>query len=55
MVGMDILAEKGRFTSCARYAKELAEIFEEQLHNQDKAMDYYQKAADWYLGEDAIA
>lgn len=52
---IELLTERGRFHPAARHAKELAEIYEEHLSDLNNAVKYYQKAADWYQSEDAIA
>jgi alpha-soluble NSF attachment protein len=41
--------------NAAKYAKELAEIYETDLNQFEDALYYYQKSADWYQAEDSIA
>lgn len=48
-------AERGRLHNAAKYAKELAEIYETDLNQLQDALYYYQKSADWYQAEDSTA
>lgn len=52
---IDLFAERGRFHTAAKHSKDLAELYEEQLNMPEKAIYYYQRAADWYQGEDSTA
>ncbi|KAG0228303.1 hypothetical protein BGW42_002295 [Actinomortierella wolfii] len=52
---IQILTEKGRFQSAAKYQSEIAEIYEVELIDLDKAMQAYEVAADWYAGEESTA
>lgn len=48
MKAIDLYAENGRFGMCARYYKEIAEIYEGD-HNIDDALTTYEQAADFYI------
>lgn len=48
-------AKRGRLHNAAKYAKELAEIYENDMKEFQEAVYYYQKSADWYQAEDANA
>ncbi|KAJ0525637.1 putative NSF attachment protein [Helianthus annuus] len=48
---LDLFMEIGRLSMSARFCKEIAELYEQQ-QNLEKAMDYYDKAADLYQGEE---
>ncbi|KAI3783507.1 hypothetical protein L1987_42591 [Smallanthus sonchifolius] len=49
---LDLFLEIGRLSMSAKYCKEIAEIYEQE-RNLEKAMVYYDKAADLYQGEEA--
>ncbi|TPX34046.1 hypothetical protein SmJEL517_g03219 [Synchytrium microbalum] len=46
------LVSKGRFHAAAANEKSIGEIYENELVDQQKAMECYERAADYYLGED---
>lgn len=50
-----LLTERGRFASAANNQKQIAEIYESDIVDFEKAMGSYEKAADWYSGEDSTA
>ena len=50
-----LLTERGRFASAANNQKQIAEIYESDIVDFEKAMGAYEKAADWYSGEDSMA
>jgi hypothetical protein len=50
---VDILSEKGRFSAAANNQKQIAELYETDLQDLEKAMDAYNIAAEWYHGEDS--
>jgi len=60
-----ILSEKGRFTAAANNQKQIAEMYEcintnaclieVDVQDLEKAMQAYDIAGDWYLGEDSKA
>ncbi|KAF9155192.1 hypothetical protein DFQ26_009817, partial [Actinomortierella ambigua] len=52
---IQILTDRGRFQSAAKYQSEIAEIYEVELVDLDKAMTAYEVAADWYAGEESTA
>ena len=37
----------GKFDSAATHARHLAEVYERQLEDENKAIESYQNAADW--------
>ena len=49
------LTEKGRFAAAAGNQKQIAEIYESEIVDFQKAMDAYELAAEWYAGEDSNA
>ncbi|KAJ3016409.1 hypothetical protein HKX48_004050 [Thoreauomyces humboldtii] len=52
---VEILTERGRFQQAANNQKQIAEIYETDLADFEKAMHAYELAADWYHGEDSNA
>ncbi|KAI8923368.1 soluble NSF attachment protein [Entophlyctis helioformis] len=50
-----ILTEKGRFSAAATNQKQIAEIYESDVGDVEKAMNAYELAAEWYAGEDSSA
>lgn len=50
---VDIHTEMGKFSMAAKHHISMAELFESQLRDLDKAIQHYQKAADYYSGEEA--
>jgi alpha-soluble NSF attachment protein len=54
-LAISILIEKGRFSAAASSQKQLAEIYESDLADLQKAMDAYDQAGEWYSAEDASA
>jgi len=52
---IEILTERGRFHSAANNQKAVAEIYESDLVDLEKAMVSYELAADWFMGEEATA
>ena len=51
----DIHTEMGKFSMAAKRHIEIAEIFEGDLKDLDKAIFHYQKAADYYTGEESTS
>lgn len=52
---MNLLTERGRFSAAANNQKQIAEIYETDLQDYEKAMLAYEQAADWYSAEDSSA
>ncbi|KAI9179420.1 vesicular-fusion protein S17 [Blastocladiella emersonii ATCC 22665] len=52
---IDILTERGRFQMAAKHQKTIAEIYESDLVDLEKAMAAYETAAEWFQGEEASA
>jgi len=52
---IEILTDRGRFHSAAGHQKEIAQIYESELIDLDRAMQAYELAADWYAAEEATA
>lgn len=50
---VEIHSDMGRFTSVAKHHENIAEIYEKEVGNQEKAIDHYQHAADFYAGEES--
>ncbi|XP_045075953.1 N-ethylmaleimide-sensitive factor attachment protein, alpha b isoform X2 [Coregonus clupeaformis] len=49
------LTHKGRFTIAAKHHISIAEIFETELVDIDKAIAHYEQAADYYKGEESTS
>lgn len=45
---VDIYTDMGRFTIAAKHHQTIAEIFESDIADLDKAMTHYEKAADYF-------
>lgn len=54
-LSVNLLTERGRFSSAANNQKQIAEIYETDIVDYEKAMLAYEQAADWYSGEDSQA
>ncbi|KAJ1963499.1 vesicular-fusion protein S17 [Dimargaris xerosporica] len=50
-----VLTENGRFYPAATHQKEIAQIYETDIMNIEKAMQAFEVAADWYQGEDSMS
>ncbi|KRZ40882.1 Alpha-soluble NSF attachment protein, partial [Trichinella pseudospiralis] len=50
---VEIYSEMGRFTMAAKYYMSVAELYEVECNDPEKAMHYYEKAADYYKGEES--
>lgn len=50
---IDIYTEAGRFTIAAKHHQTIAEIFEGEGADLDKAMHHYQQSADFFRGEES--
>lgn len=50
---VDIFTDIGRFTIAAKHEKEIAEIYETELVDLEKAIQAYEQAAEWYQGEES--
>eukprot|EP00088_Acartia_fossae_P041758 TRINITY_DN43692_c0_g1_i1.p1 TRINITY_DN43692_c0_g1~~TRINITY_DN43692_c0_g1_i1.p1 ORF type:complete len:293 (+),score=72.65 TRINITY_DN43692_c0_g1_i1:126-881(+) len=50
---IDIYTESGRFTIAAKHHQTIAEIFEGEGADLDKAMHHYQQSADFFRGEES--
>ncbi|KAL3630541.1 hypothetical protein CASFOL_023525 [Castilleja foliolosa] len=48
---INLFMDIGRLNMCARYYKEIAELYEQE-QNLDKVIEYYEKAADLFQSED---
>lgn len=49
------MTERGRFHAAATHEKEIATIYEVDLQDLQRAMEAYDTAADWFLGEGGTA
>ncbi|KAK9723350.1 vesicular-fusion protein S17 [Basidiobolus ranarum] len=54
-MAIEILTERGRFHAAAGHQKDIAQIYESDLIDIERAMNSYELAADWYSGEEATA
>jgi alpha-soluble NSF attachment protein len=45
---VDIYTDMGRFTIAAKHHQTIAEIYESDLNDLDKAMQHYEQAADYF-------
>ncbi|KAH9245781.1 hypothetical protein BASA81_016718 [Batrachochytrium salamandrivorans] len=52
---LELLSQKGRFSAAANNQKQIAEIYENDLADMEKAMSAYDQAGEWYSGEDSTA
>ncbi|XP_041468983.1 alpha-soluble NSF attachment protein-like [Lytechinus variegatus] len=52
---IEIYTDKGKFTMAAKHYISIAEIYENELIELDKAIENYEKAADLYRGEDSTS
>ncbi|KRY20236.1 Soluble NSF attachment protein [Trichinella patagoniensis] len=50
---VEIYSEMGRFTMAAKYYMSVAELYESECNDPEKAMHHYEKAADYYKGEES--
>jgi len=50
---IDIYTESGRFTIAAKHHQTIAEIFEGEAADLEKAMHHYQQSADFFRGEES--
>lgn len=50
---VDIYTDMGRFTIAAKHHQTIAEIFESDIADLDKAMTHFEKAADYFKGEES--
>nr|CAB3264199.1 alpha-soluble NSF attachment protein-like [Phallusia mammillata] len=50
---IDIFTDMGRFTIAAKHHMNIAELYESEAVDIDKAISHYEKAADYYDGEDS--
>lgn len=51
----EIFIKNGRFHIAATHEKEIAEIYEQTLNDQEKAIKYYLSAADRFSIDDSVA
>jgi len=49
------LTDKGRFHAAASHQKTIAEMYESDIMDPEKAMHAYEVAAEWYGAEDSNA
>lgn len=48
-----IYTNNGKFTQAARYHQAIAEIYESETIDLDKAIQHYEQAADFFRGEES--
>ncbi|RKP03143.1 hypothetical protein CXG81DRAFT_9913 [Caulochytrium protostelioides] len=52
---VEIFTDRGRFSAAASNQEQLAEMYETDVGDIEKAMNAYEIAADWFIGDDAQA
>merc|ERR1719211_641641 len=52
---IDIYTDMGRFTIAAKHHQTIAEIYESDIADLDKAINHYEKSADYFRGEESNA
>merc|ERR1712083_88225 len=52
---IDIYTDMGRFNIAAKHHQSVAELFETEAADLDKAMQHYETAADYFKGEESIS
>lgn len=55
MKAIDIFTDMGRFTVAAKHHQTIAEIYETELVDLDKCIKHYEKAADYFRGEESTS
>jgi len=55
MKAIDIFTDMGRFTIAAKHHQTIAEIYESELVDLDKCIKHYEKAADYFRGEESTS
>lgn len=50
-----ILIDRGRFRQAADREKGIAELYKNEAHDPEKALQSYEQAAEWYIQEGAAA
>ncbi|ESO00943.1 hypothetical protein HELRODRAFT_113060 [Helobdella robusta] len=50
---IEVYVDMGRFTIAAKHHMEIAELYEQEPVDIKEAMEYYQRAADFYQGEES--
>ena len=50
---IDIYTDMGRFTIAAKHHQTVAELFESEAADLDRAIQHYEKAADYFKGEES--
>ncbi|VDP50476.1 unnamed protein product [Soboliphyme baturini] len=53
MKAADIYTDMGRFTMAAKHHLSIAELYESECVDVEKCVQHYEKAADYYKGEDS--
>uniref|UniRef100_A0A673JIU3 N-ethylmaleimide-sensitive factor attachment protein, alpha a n=1 Tax=Sinocyclocheilus rhinocerous TaxID=307959 RepID=A0A673JIU3_9TELE len=54
-IAIDIYTDMGRFNIAAKHHISIAEIYESELLDIDKAISHYEQAADYYKGEESTS
>lgn len=52
---IDIYTDMGRFTMAAKYHQSIAEMYESDPNTLPKAIEQYEKAADYFKGEESTS
>ncbi len=52
---IEIYTDMGRFTMAAKHHQSIAEMYETEFVDYDRAISHYQQAADYFRGEESNA
>ncbi len=52
---MDIYTDMGRFTIAAKHHQTIAEIYENDVADLEKAMQHFEQSADYFRGEESLS
>jgi len=52
MKAIEIYTDMGKFTMAAKHHQTIAEIYENEMADKDKAIQHYEKAGDYFRGEE---
>ncbi|KAK4336903.1 hypothetical protein RND71_043468 [Anisodus tanguticus] len=55
MKGIEIMTDMGRFTTAAKHHMTVAEIYETDIVDLEKAISHFEQAADYFKGEESIS
>lgn len=55
MKAIDIYTDMGRFTMAAKHHQTIAELYETEVNDLQRAMQHYEQAADYFKGEESTS